>query len=508
MYFYFKINFLFYFSFFPFIFKILFLFILIIYSQQQQQFQEQNIRSELVEALLTDSLRLRLIQACQNDRVNLQCPKNTYISPHNAFFGRLVPSSELCPFTSNLKIKENFGGKEDTSCDFAETLSRITDLCRAKRKCRLKVEPEVFGEKDPCPNTGKYLQIGYKCTPVSFEDQNFCEGQQTRLGCARGQRLSIYSAHYGRSSNGQQTYCGGKGQQKQEGNVRNNKNVRQLSNDCLLDVLPQIASHCHAQPWCSFQVNDYFLGNPCQQQQNTLKYLSVIFACVDEEVFSEGALSGRLEAMGQLKKELDSFQRQNNNSNNLIPQKSTNPRIERHPLLAEDEEEEDENEDFDHEEEEEDEYGDKKKKKEEGENNLIKLDEVEEKNEEVIQVKEKETIENIKEKTIPIIPEKESSNQEERDIININNNVDWKPAWPLLNDRRHEALLFLLLLLSFFLSILILLCACLMWQCRARAKERRDRRRAEEREAAANLRLCHGFGCGSGGNIEERNLNS
>ncbi|KAL7080670.1 hypothetical protein ACQ4LE_000661 [Meloidogyne hapla] len=38
-----------------------------------------------------------------------------------------------------------------------------------------------------------------------------------------------------------------------------------------------------------------------------------------------------------------------------------------------------------------------------------------------------------------------------------------------------------------------------MWQCRARAKERRDRRRAEEREAAANLRLCHGFGCGSGG---------
>ncbi|CAK5121891.1 unnamed protein product [Meloidogyne enterolobii] len=123
MYFYFKINFLFYFSFFPFIFKILFLFILIIYSQQQQQFQEQNIRSELVEALLTDSLRLRLIQACQNDRVNLQCPKNTYISPHNAFFGRLVPSSELCPFTSNLKIKENFGGKEDTSCDFAETLS-------------------------------------------------------------------------------------------------------------------------------------------------------------------------------------------------------------------------------------------------------------------------------------------------------------------------------------------------------------------------------------------------
>ncbi|KAF7639114.1 hypothetical protein Mgra_00001348 [Meloidogyne graminicola] len=93
---------------------------------------------------------------------------------------------------------------------------RIQELCRAKRKCRLRVQPEVFGEKDPCPNTGKYLQIGYKCTPVSFEDQNFCEGQQTRLSCARGQRLSIYSAHYGHSSNNQQqNYCSG----KQEGKI-------------------------------------------------------------------------------------------------------------------------------------------------------------------------------------------------------------------------------------------------------------------------------------------------
>ena len=83
----------------------------------------KNFKKSL-SALLTDSLRLRLIQACQGDRVNLQCPRNTYISPHNAFFGRLVPSSELCPLSNtNIKKNEGFVEKEDTSCDFAETHS-------------------------------------------------------------------------------------------------------------------------------------------------------------------------------------------------------------------------------------------------------------------------------------------------------------------------------------------------------------------------------------------------
>lgn len=43
---------------------------------------------------------------------------------------------------------------------------------------------------------------------VSFEDQNFCEGQQTQLGCKPGRRLSIYSAHYGRTLNGEAMRCG------------------------------------------------------------------------------------------------------------------------------------------------------------------------------------------------------------------------------------------------------------------------------------------------------------
>jgi hypothetical protein len=47
-------------------------------------------------------------------------------------------------------------------------------------------------------------------------------------------------------------------------------------------------------------VDDRFLGNPCPQ--GTPKYLSIIFVCVNEEVFSDAALRGKLEAMDELGK--------------------------------------------------------------------------------------------------------------------------------------------------------------------------------------------------------------
>uniref|UniRef100_A0AC35FTW0 SUEL-type lectin domain-containing protein n=1 Tax=Panagrolaimus sp. PS1159 TaxID=55785 RepID=A0AC35FTW0_9BILA len=84
--------------------------------------------------------------------------------------------------------------------------AKITELCRNKRKCRIIVKSNFF-ENDPCPSTSKYLQISYKCKPISFEDQNFCEGSQMQLSCKQNKRLSIYSANYGRIANGQMMQC-------------------------------------------------------------------------------------------------------------------------------------------------------------------------------------------------------------------------------------------------------------------------------------------------------------
>uniref|UniRef100_A0A183CHF1 SUEL-type lectin domain-containing protein n=1 Tax=Globodera pallida TaxID=36090 RepID=A0A183CHF1_GLOPA len=270
-----------------------------------------------LSALLAESLRLKHVKACEGERVTLHCPRNTHISLQTIFYGRLVPSQELCPST-------NDGGRaqqtvhasssrarpsvEDTSCDFAEAHSRVQELCRSKKKCRLLVRPEFFGDRDPCPGTSKYLQIGYKCSPIKFEDQNFCEGQQTQLGCKPGRRLSIYSANYGRTTNGQAMHCSTTERQQNDDEQQKNgetddddgEEEKLVREDCVSDVLPQLARRCHAQPSCSLPVDDRFLGSPCPV--GVSKYLSVIFVCVNEEVFSEAALRGRLEKMAELEK--------------------------------------------------------------------------------------------------------------------------------------------------------------------------------------------------------------
>jgi hypothetical protein len=85
-----------------------------------------------------------------------------------------------------------------------------------------------------------------------------------------------------------------------DGKPEFNKLCFPSTGDCVSDVLPQIARRCHAQPSCSFPVDDRFLGSPCRS--GVPKYLSIIYACVNEEVFSEAALKGNLEAMEQLGK--------------------------------------------------------------------------------------------------------------------------------------------------------------------------------------------------------------
>ncbi|KAL3090808.1 hypothetical protein niasHS_007183 [Heterodera schachtii] len=273
---------------------------------------------ELLEALLAESLRLNHVKACEGERVLLHCPRNTHISVQNTFYGRLVPSQELCPAgrvraEGQRQKMANGGGAEaaqrqtveDTSCDLGEAHSRVLELCRGKRKCRLLVRPEFFGDRDPCPGTSKYLQIGYKCSPENFEDQNFCEGQHAQLGCKTGRRLSIYSANYGRTTNGQAMHCSRTAKRRNSEEEEESEEEKQsiVREDCVSDVLPQLARRCHAQPSCTFPVDDRFLGNPCPRALS--KYLSVIFVCINDEVFSEAALFGRLEKMVELEKELD-----------------------------------------------------------------------------------------------------------------------------------------------------------------------------------------------------------
>uniref|UniRef100_A0A915CCU5 SUEL-type lectin domain-containing protein n=3 Tax=Parascaris univalens TaxID=6257 RepID=A0A915CCU5_PARUN len=236
---------------------------------------------EMRHTLMMESLKNNLVQACDGEKITLHCPRNTHILIENTFYGRLVPSTELCPSTA-----PNTFTLEDTSCDIAEAHAKVLEQCRNKRKCKIVVKPSFF-DRDPCPNTSKYLQISYKCKPISFDDQNFCEGSNMQLSCKQNKRLAIYSAQYGRTVNGQAMHC--------------TPNTP-VAKDCVMDVLGRLLHECHAQTECSLAVNDHFFGNPCPYGVH--KYLSLIFMCVNDEIFSEAAVKGNLETMKEISKGL------------------------------------------------------------------------------------------------------------------------------------------------------------------------------------------------------------
>lgn len=51
---------------------------------------------------MIESLKNNLVQACDGEKITLHCPRNTHILIQTAFYGRLVPSVELCPVTSTI----------------------------------------------------------------------------------------------------------------------------------------------------------------------------------------------------------------------------------------------------------------------------------------------------------------------------------------------------------------------------------------------------------------------
>uniref|UniRef100_A0A915PRF6 SUEL-type lectin domain-containing protein n=1 Tax=Setaria digitata TaxID=48799 RepID=A0A915PRF6_9BILA len=227
---------------------------------------------------MMESLRSNLVQACDGERITLQCPKNTQILLENVFYGRLVPSDQLCPSSSTY---HQLPVNEDISCDVVQAQAKIMEQCRNKRKCKMLVKPSFF-DSDPCPDTPKYLQISYKWSTM-------------RLNCKQNKRLVIYSARYGRTAKGQAMHC-----------TPNTPVIR----DCVVDVLGQMLHDCHAQTECTVLVNDERFGKAgCGP--GTQKYLSLIFMCMNDEIFSEAAINGNLETMKKIISDSSSRRLQN-----------------------------------------------------------------------------------------------------------------------------------------------------------------------------------------------------
>ncbi|XP_048358000.1 protein eva-1 homolog C-like isoform X5 [Sphaerodactylus townsendi] len=144
----------------------------------------------LSEGYIASILKNYTDHACDGDYVLLRCPHRTTISIQASFYGRLVPSHQMCP--SRYPQSSATLVKEDVSCSASTSLQKILEECQDKRSCQFLVNNRLFGV-DPCPGTSKYLLVWYKCRPTCHSDNAL---QLMTRRCHGKRTCSVYASTY------------------------------------------------------------------------------------------------------------------------------------------------------------------------------------------------------------------------------------------------------------------------------------------------------------------------
>ncbi|KAM6085949.1 protein eva-1 homolog A isoform 4-T4 [Theristicus caerulescens] len=128
--------------------------------------------------------------SCDGEYVSLRCPHRTTISIQSSFYGRIVPSHQMCPS----RYPHSYATliKEDVACSVGTSLQKMLDECQDRRSCQFLVNSRLFGT-DPCPGTGKYLIVWYKCRPKC---QSATALQLMIKRCHGKRSCSIYASTY------------------------------------------------------------------------------------------------------------------------------------------------------------------------------------------------------------------------------------------------------------------------------------------------------------------------
>ncbi|KPP56857.1 hypothetical protein Z043_125484 [Scleropages formosus] len=231
-------------------------------------------------------LRNHTAHACDGETLTISCPSKTSVAVLSAFYGRHVPSENLCP-ARNANITE-----EDTDCMspvavqvmrtaplLEDANPKVADECQERRTCHIPVINHVFG-LDPCPGTSKYLIL----FPLALENHRsklVCENERLRLACRNDTVLAIYSATFGHQLHGSPR-C----PQEPTGAP---------DIECLSpSALRRVSRRCHGRTNCSLVADTQGFGDPCFP--GVRKQLRVSFTCgVPEKValyFVSGICSG------------------------------------------------------------------------------------------------------------------------------------------------------------------------------------------------------------------------
>ncbi|KAI1241285.1 hypothetical protein IHE44_0009761 [Lamprotornis superbus] len=200
-------------------------------------------------------------RACDGEYVSLRCPHRTTISIQSSFYGRIVPSHQLCPS----RYPHSYATliKEDVACSVGTSLQKMLDECQDRRSCQFLVNSRLFG-MDPCPGTGKYLLVWYKCRPNEYKSKVACEDDKLRLSCKKSMVIAIYSAIFGRTQGGS-LECP-------------YQNLGMPMIECQsATALQLMIKRCHGKRSCSIYASTYEFGDPCYP--GIQKHLNVIYTC-------------------------------------------------------------------------------------------------------------------------------------------------------------------------------------------------------------------------------------
>ncbi|XP_029451908.1 protein eva-1 homolog A isoform X2 [Rhinatrema bivittatum] len=207
--------------------------------------------------------------ACDGEYISLRCPHRTTISIQSSFYGRSIPSHQMCP----ARYPQSYATflKEDVSCHTDTSVQKMLDECQDRRSCQLLVNSRLFGA-DPCPGTSKYLVVWYKCRPNEYKSKVACEDDKLKLTCKRSMVIAIYSAIFGRS---------------QGGNLEcPYQNFGMPTIECQSSSALQLMTRrCHGKRSCSVYASTYEFGDPCYP--GIPKHLNVIYTCVPKRLLYE-----------------------------------------------------------------------------------------------------------------------------------------------------------------------------------------------------------------------------
>ncbi|XP_014343119.1 protein eva-1 homolog C [Latimeria chalumnae] len=209
-------------------------------------------------------LKNHTAHACDGEQLAVTCPYKTSVNIISAFYGRRVPSENLCPSSTNTS-------GERTDCMSQTAIQKALDECQNQRSCGFPVNSRVFGQ-DPCPGTKKYLIVSYKCKPDNHKSKTVCENEKLRLQCKNKTILTIYSATYGRSLQGNSECPSENG---------SGPDIECLSSAALWKV----SRRCHSKENCSIFADNANFGDPCFP--GVRKQLKVSYTCVPRQLFEE-----------------------------------------------------------------------------------------------------------------------------------------------------------------------------------------------------------------------------